>query len=63
MFNLLKEGRKVLLLPDSKEIEKISVGGMFTPDYWNFSIRGYIQRTSVSLSAMQGVLASHMPQE
>ncbi len=30
---------------------------------WNFSIRGYIQRTSVSLSAMQGVLASHMPQE
>ena len=38
MFNLLKEGRKILLLPDSKEIEKVSVGGMFSPDYWNFSM-------------------------
>ncbi|MEI6142722.1 MAG: sugar-binding domain-containing protein [Mariniphaga sp.] len=32
----LKQGGKVLLFPDHKSIEPISVGGLFTPDYWNY---------------------------
>jgi hypothetical protein len=32
----LKQGGKVLLFPDHKTIEPISVGGLFTPDYWNY---------------------------
>jgi hypothetical protein len=32
----LKQGGKVLLFPDHKAIEPISVGGLFTPDYWNY---------------------------
>ena len=38
LFDLLKEGEKVLLFPDPEDIKKVSVGGMFTPDYWNFSM-------------------------
>ena len=32
----LKQRGKVLLFPDHKAIEPISVGGLFTPDYWNY---------------------------
>ena len=32
----LTEGAMVLLFPDFNEIKDISVGGLFTPDYWNF---------------------------
>lgn len=32
----LASGSNVLLIPDFKDIENISVGGLFTPDYWNW---------------------------
>ncbi len=32
----LKQGGKVLLFPDHNVIGPISVGGLFTPDYWNY---------------------------
>ena len=32
----LTEGAMVLLFPDFNEIKDLSVGGLFTPDYWNF---------------------------
>ena len=34
----LAKGATVLLLPRHKDIEKQSVGGMFTPDYWNYAM-------------------------
>ena len=34
----LEQGRTVLLLPRHADIEKQSVGGMFTPDYWNYAM-------------------------
>ena len=34
----LADGGKVLLVPSFKSIEGISVGGLFTPDYWNYSM-------------------------
>ena len=30
--------RKILLIPDHKAIEEQSVGGLFTPDYWNYAM-------------------------
>jgi hypothetical protein len=32
----LIDGSMVLLFPDFNEIKDLSVGGLFTPDYWNF---------------------------
>jgi hypothetical protein len=32
----LEEGAEVLLFPDFSEIADLSVGGLFTPDYWNY---------------------------
>lgn len=34
----LAKGETVLLLPRHKDIGKQSVGGMFTPDYWNYAM-------------------------
>jgi hypothetical protein len=34
----LSEGGMVLLFPDFNEIKDFSVGGLFTPDYWNYSM-------------------------
>ena len=35
---MLKKGATVLLIPDHADIEAQSVGGMFTPDYWNYAM-------------------------
>ena len=35
---VLAKGGKVLLTLDQKEIEQQSVGGLFTPDYWNYAM-------------------------
>lgn len=32
----LSNGGKVLLFPDHRATEAVSVGGLFTPDYWNY---------------------------
>lgn len=37
-LDLLQQGNKVLYIPDHKEVEKLSVGGLFTPDYWNYAM-------------------------
>lgn len=34
----LAHGGNVLLIPDHKAIEEQSVGGLFTPDYWNYAM-------------------------
>lgn len=34
----LTQGRKVLCLPSREELETVSVGGLFTPDYWNYAM-------------------------
>jgi hypothetical protein len=34
----LKNGRKVLLMPDSTSVKKNSVGGLFPPDFWNYGM-------------------------
>lgn len=34
----LVEGGRVLLVPDHTSIEGQSVGGLFTPDYWNYAM-------------------------
>ena len=34
----LKKGASVLLIPDHDDIVRQSVGGMFTPDYWNYAM-------------------------
>ncbi len=36
--NLLAKGEKVLYVPNHQDIESISVGGLFTPDYWNYAM-------------------------
>jgi hypothetical protein len=35
---ILAEGGKVLLIPDHTDIMTQSVGGLFTPDYWNYAM-------------------------
>lgn len=35
---ILAEGGKVLLIPDHTYIMSQSVGGLFTPDYWNYAM-------------------------
>ena len=34
----LQQGGSVLLVPDHKRIAEQSVGGLFTPDYWNYAM-------------------------
>ena len=36
--SLLSGGRRVLLVPGHDDIRKNSVGGLFTPDFWNWSM-------------------------
>ena len=35
---ILEQGGKVLLIPNHKDVEKQSIGGLFTPDYWNYAM-------------------------
>jgi hypothetical protein len=35
---VLNKGGKVLLVPSHKDILDMSVGGLFTPDYWNYAM-------------------------
>lgn len=37
-LDLLEQGKKVLFSPLHTEIEPLSVGGLFTPDYWNYAM-------------------------
>lgn len=37
-IKMLSEGKTVLYTPNHKEVEKLSVGGLFTPDYWNYAM-------------------------
>ena len=43
----LSQGGKILLIPDHKAIEEQSVGGLFTPDYWNYAMFKSISETSL----------------
>jgi len=36
LFDDLKNGKKVLWFPDHNQYEKITLGGLFQTDYWNF---------------------------
>lgn len=38
MLKVLEKGGTVLLCPKQSSIEKQSVGGLFTPDYWNYAM-------------------------
>lgn len=37
-LEMLKAGKNVLYIPIHDEISKLSVGGLFTPDYWNYAM-------------------------
>lgn len=37
-ISALEAGKRVLLTPSFASIEKQSVGGLFTPDYWNYAM-------------------------
>lgn len=37
-LQLLGQGKTVLYIPDHKEVEELTVGGLFTPDYWNYAM-------------------------
>ena len=41
----LSQGGKILLIPDHKAIEEQSVGGLFTPDYWNYAMFKAFRKT------------------
>jgi len=34
----LDAGETVLLLPDTAEVKKVTIGPLFTPDYWNYAM-------------------------
>ena len=38
VLSQLESGAHVLFVPDHNDIEAVSVGGLFTPDYWNYSM-------------------------
>ncbi|MDD4637511.1 MAG: glycoside hydrolase [Bacteroidales bacterium] len=38
LIKSLDEGNSVLLFPDAKKLQGIALNGLFTPDYWNFSM-------------------------
>lgn len=42
----LKDGKKVLFTPKHETVHSLTVGGLFTPDYWNY---GMFQRISKQL--------------
>jgi hypothetical protein len=42
----LTDGALVLLFPDFNEIRDLSVGGLFTPDYWNFRMFKHISESN-----------------
>ena len=35
-FDALAQGQTVLLVPNLDEVKDLTVGGLFTPDYWNY---------------------------
>lgn len=37
-LNTLKQGKSVLFMPEHNPTDKLSFGGLFTPDYWNFAM-------------------------
>lgn len=37
-IKMLDEGKNVLYIPNHDEIKPLSVGGLFTPDYWNYAM-------------------------
>jgi len=50
-FELLTSGGKVLLFPNHNEVKDITVGGLFTPDYWNYSMfKGISERVKKPVS-------------
>lgn len=36
MMSALAAGRRVLLLPEADAYPQVTIGGLFTPDYWNY---------------------------
>ncbi|MGE4568427.1 MAG: sugar-binding domain-containing protein [Bacteroidales bacterium] len=36
MMRELADGKRVLLLPEPDAYQKVTIGGLFTPDYWNY---------------------------
>jgi hypothetical protein len=47
----LRNGNKVLLFPDHKTIEKKSLAGLFTPDFWNYGMfKGISERNKKPVS-------------
>jgi hypothetical protein len=38
LLKAVEKGAKVLFIPRHQDIEKQSVGGLFTPDYWNYAM-------------------------
>lgn len=38
VIKALKNGKTVVMTPKKESIEKQSVGGLFTPDYWNYAM-------------------------
>ena len=42
----LTDGALVLLFPDFNEIRDLTVGGLFTPDYWNFRMFKHISESN-----------------
>lgn len=47
----LSDGAKVLFIPQHNDIEKQSIGGLFTPDYWNFAMfKGISERNKREIS-------------
>ena len=37
-LTLLSEGKTVVVNPDFSDVEDVTVGGLFTPDYWNYAM-------------------------
>lgn len=37
-IRLLEQGEKILYIPNHKDVEKQSISGLFTPDYWNYAM-------------------------
>jgi len=38
MLERLNKGKSVLFFPDHAMVKELTVGGLFTPDYWNYSM-------------------------
>ena len=47
----LEKGEKVLLIPNHKKYNAFTVGGLFTPDYWNYKMfKGISERNNKPVS-------------